>query len=76
MIKSCDVITQKTFSSHIQQEEIFQYWSQINTNKILIHHCSEDGKKEMVEKGTEYLQRKNKTTKIVGVGKHASQFIL
>lgn len=76
LIKSCDVITQKTFSSHIQQEEIFQYWSQINTNKILIHHCSEDGKKEMVEKGTEYLQRKNKTTKIVGVGKHASQFIL
>lgn len=76
LIKSCDVITLKTFSSHIQQEEIFKYWSQINTNKILIHHCSEEGKKEMQEKGIEYLQSKNKTTKIVGVGKHASQFIL
>lgn len=76
LIKSCDVIAYTTFSSHIQQDEIFDYWSKINAGKILIHHASEESKKELKEKGEEYLRSKNKTTRIVAVGTCASQFIL
>ncbi len=76
LIKSCDVMTFSSFSSHIQQDEIFSYWKQVSADKILIHHCTEEGKQEMMEKGKIELSKVNKTTKIISVGKHASQFVL
>lgn len=76
MKKFCDVINFKTFSSHIQHDEILDYWGKINASRILIHHANDEGKEELKEKGTEYLRSKDKTTKIVGVGKHANQFVL
>ena len=76
LIKHCDVVSFSTFSSHIQQEEIFDYWRQINADKIIIHHASPEAKKEMKEKGQEYLMSKNKTIRITPVGAYASQFIL
>ena len=76
LIKQCDVATFSTFSSHIQQQEIFDYWREINTNKIIIHHASKEAKEELIKKGKEYLLSKNKTTNIVGVSSCADQFIL
>ena len=76
LIKNCDVINFKTFSSHIQHDEIIDYWKKINTDKILVHHASEDGKREIKEAGKEELLKVNKTTSIVCVNKGASQFIL
>ena len=76
LIKQCDVVSFSTFSSHIQQEEIFDYWRQINADKIIIHHASAEAKEEMKIKGQEYLMSKNKTIRIVPVGVHAFQFIL
>ena len=60
----------------LQQEEIFDYWRQINADKIIIHHASDEAKEEMKIKGQEYLMSKNKTIRIVPVGVHAFQFIL
>lgn len=74
--KFCEVLSFSSWSSHIQYDEILNYWKEINTNCILIHHSEEEGKKILQEKGKEFLATKNKTTKIVAVGKHASQFIL
>lgn len=76
LIKQCDIVTFSTFSSHIMQEEIFEYWAKINADKILIHHASSESREELKVKGQEYLSSKNKTTKIVPVGTYANQFIL
>lgn len=76
LIKQCDVLSFTTFSSHIQQEEIFEYWGKINSEKILIHHSSVEAKNELKDKGEKYLLSKNKTIKVVPVGSYASQFKL
>lgn len=67
----------RTFSSHISYEELFKLFSQMQCDKILIHHSDKANKQQFVEEAKEYLKSKNKTTPIVAVdGKYASQFIL
>jgi metallo-beta-lactamase family protein len=76
LIKSCNVVSLKTFSSHIQRQELFDYWKQITADKIIIHHCDEEFKEQLIKDGTEELRKINKTTKIVAVNKKNDQFIL
>lgn len=75
-IKRCDVIRYKTFSSHIQQDELFNMWKQIHVEKIIIHHASEKAREELRIKGKEELRKCGLTTPIVPVTKCADQFVL
>ena len=45
-------------------------------DKIIIHHMDEDNKEVFVEECKDYISSKNKTTPLVAVGKHATEFIL
>lgn len=74
--KYCDVLSFKSWSSHIQFDEILHYWGEVNAERILIHHSTDEGKLNLQEEGKKYLSKRDKTTKIVGVGKYASQFVL
>jgi hypothetical protein len=77
LIKHCDVVGYKSFSSHIQRDELINgYWKQISADKIIIHHCDEEFKEQLIKDGTEELRKINKTTKIVAVSKKSDQFIL
>lgn len=66
----------KTFSSHISRDELMELFSEINCDKIIVHHSDENGKGKFIEDAKEYLKSKCKTTPVVAVGSHCSQFVL
>lgn len=63
--KMCHIKRFNTFSSHIQQPDLINYLKQINCNKIILHHGTEDAKSELRDKAKEELMRIGKTTPIV-----------
>lgn len=74
-IRRCKIKTFRTFSSHIQQDEIINYFKQISIgDRILIHHGNKESKYELKEKATEELRKIGKTTKIVVVDKGSDTF--
>lgn len=75
ILKRCKILSYKSFSSHISHDELLELWSQINCDKILVHH-SGDFKYKMIDEAKEYLSKKNKTTKVIPVNKGANQFVL
>lgn len=76
LLKRCDVIRYKTFSSHIQQDELIEMWKQINVSKIIIHHASKEARHELHVKGKEKLLEEGITTQICPVSDCADQFVL
>ena len=76
VLKRADIRQLKTFSSHISYGELLELWSNMDCDKILVHHSDGDGKLKMIEEAKEYLRSKNKTTPIIPVGKGCDQFIL
>lgn len=77
IIKSCEIIQFKSFSSHIQKDEIVNYWKQITAaDKIIIHHASSEAKENLIKLGKEELMKIGKTTKISATDRYHSQFVL
>lgn len=76
ILKSAEIKQLKTFSSHIQFDELLKLYRGINCEKILIHHSSEDGKEEFANIVREDLKSIGKSTKIDVVTKKNNQFIL
>ena len=59
------IISLKSFSSHISHEEMLEYYSDMNCNKIYLVHGSQDRKEAFKPILEEEISRKNKTTKVV-----------
>lgn len=74
--KNATILSYKSFSSHISYDELLELWSEINCDKILIHHSADNNKYKMIEEAKEYLSTKNKSTRLVPVNKGAYQFVL
>lgn len=73
--KSAHIYQLKTFSSHIQFDEIIDLFSSVNCKHILVHHSSEEGKYDLVKYAREEISKCNKTTKITAVDKGCQQFV-
>jgi metallo-beta-lactamase family protein len=76
VFKRALIKTFRTFSSHIQYEELINLYKNTNCNKILIHHSSEDKKYEFADEVRKELRKIGKTTKVDVVDKNNNQFIL
>ncbi|MGL4801905.1 MAG: MBL fold metallo-hydrolase RNA specificity domain-containing protein [Cetobacterium sp.] len=75
--KKCNIKIFSTFSSHIQRNELIDYFKHINIGKsILLHHGSKEAKYELKEEAKKELSRVGKTTKITVVDKGCDEFIL
>lgn len=59
------IISLKSFSSHISHEEMLEYYSDMNCNKIYLVHGSQDRKETFKPILEEEISKKNKTTKVV-----------
>lgn len=59
------IVSLKSFSSHISHEEMLEYYSNINCNKIYLVHGSQDRKEAFKPILEEEISKKNKTTKVV-----------
>lgn len=76
VLKKAKVYQQKSWSSHISNQELKELFAKVNYDKIIIHHCDEDNKEKFIEDCKEYMRSKNKTTPIVATGKCAYEFVL
>ena len=62
--KKCNIYEYKTWSSHIQGDELIKWFKGISADKIIIHH-SDDSKYRFRDIAQEELMKCNKTTPIV-----------
>jgi metallo-beta-lactamase family protein len=63
-IKS-DIVNLSSFSSHIQYKELLWYLSEINSEKVIIHHSDKSAKESFVKDLQEEINKKNKTSKVL-----------
>lgn len=65
----CDVVDLKSFSNHMQREELLEYYSSGNYDKICLVHGDMSTKLVFAELLKEEIQKKNKTNKVCVVNK-------
>lgn len=71
----CGVTTLHSFSSHIQHDEMLDYYSEINCEKVCLVHGEYKKKCEFGKELQELISKKNKTTKVVVANKSTSLLI-
>lgn len=76
ILKRAKIKQLKTFSSHIQYDELIKMFKGLDCNKILIHHSSEDEKEEFGNTVRDELRKIGKSTKVDVVTRKNNQFIL
>ena len=59
------IVSLKSFSSHISHEEMLEYYSNMNCNKIYLVHGSKERKEAFKPLLEDEISKKNKTSKVV-----------
>lgn len=75
-VKRSEIKKYKTFSSHIQKQELIEYFKTINAEYIILHHGNQEGKEELKRDATEELYKICKTTRIIATDQVNNRFIL
>ena len=76
ILKRAEVNQLKTFSSHIQYDELIKLYKGLDCQKILIHHSATNEKEEFGNTVREELRKIDKPTKVDIVTENNNQFIL
>lgn len=71
----CGVTTLHSFSSHIQHDEMLDYYSEIICDKLVLVHGEYKSKCEFGKELQEKIAKKNKTNKVVVANKSTSLLI-
>lgn len=71
----CGVTTLHSFSSHIQHDEMLDYYSEIICDKLVLVHGEYKSKCEFGKELQEEISKKNKTNKVVVANKSTSLLI-
>ena len=66
---NANIITLNSFSSHMQYNELLDYYSTINCEKIYLVHGQLNVKTQFANELKEALEKKNKTTQVICVNK-------
>lgn len=61
----CNIVSLKSFSSHMQFNELLDYYSSVNTQKIILVHGDKDAKIEFSKVLQEKIGMNNSTTKVI-----------
>lgn len=76
-IRRCQIKHYFTFSSHMQQQEIIDYFKQISIgHMILLHHGNMEAREELKKEATKQLKQIGKSVRIVSVGKGCDTFTI
>jgi len=65
----CGICSLKSFSSHIQREDMLEYYSGVNAEKIALVHGDFKDKCEFANDLQEVIGEKDKTTKVIVINK-------
>ncbi|MGL5717120.1 MAG: MBL fold metallo-hydrolase [Paraclostridium sp.] len=74
--KLCKVKVYNTWSSHIQSDELINYFKQINAERIVLHHSDQEYKYQFADNAKEELYKIGKTTRVSVADKNNSKFII
>ena len=72
----CEVVNFKTFTGHIQCDELISYMKNINCSNVYIHHGSDDAKKSLKFKADENFLFNGVSKKVKIIDKKNNQIIL
>lgn len=61
----CGIVSLQSLSSHIQRDQMLEYYSNIQTNSIYLVHGNMQGKIEFAKDLKEKFEKENKSTKVV-----------
>ena len=61
----CQVTNLMSFSSHMQQDSLLNYYSSVECERVILIHGSIDGKIEFAKPLQEEISKKNNTSKVV-----------
>jgi predicted metal-dependent RNase len=63
---NCNVIELKTFSSHIQRQELINYIKEMNvSDKVILVHGEKNGRDVLAKEVVEECMKVNKTTRVI-----------
>jgi metallo-beta-lactamase family protein len=62
---NCQIVSLHSFSSHIQRDEMINYYKNINCEKIILVHGDKNAKLGFAKELKEELEKMNKTTKVI-----------
>ena len=65
----CNVTDLKSFSSHMQHDDLLKYYSDVNCEKVALVHGEFKSKCEFAKELQQEISRKNKTGKVIVVNK-------
>lgn len=68
----CNVTDLKSFSSHIQHNQMLDYYSNVDCEKVCLVHGDFKPKCEFAKELQEEISKKNKTSKVISVNKSTS----
>ena len=74
-IKECNVDVLTTLSSHITYYGMLEYYSNINCNKLVLHHGAMNGKFQLKDDLNEIYTQKCRTTNIIVSDKNTKIFL-
>jgi metallo-beta-lactamase family protein len=63
------IVSLRSFSGHMQYQDLINYYSQINCSKIYLVHSNFDDKLQFAKDLKDKLESENKTTVVVAVNK-------
>jgi metallo-beta-lactamase family protein len=63
----CQIVDLKSFTCHMQYDDLLKYYSDINCEKIALVHSEFKGKVKFAEDLQKEISRKNKTSKVICV---------
>lgn len=68
----CGIVDLRSFSSHMQREDLLNYYKQINTNCIYLVHGEMQGKLQFAKDLKDILSKENKSTNVCVVNRGTS----
>jgi len=72
----CEIVICKSFSGHIQQDELINYMKGLNCQKILIHHGSNEAKEQLKFKAEESFLFSDMSKKVTIIDKKNNVFVI
>ena len=65
----CGIVSLRSFSSHMQRSELLKYYSELQTEKVILVHSNQQSKIEFAKELQEEISKKNRCYKVIAANK-------
>ena len=68
----CKIVDMKSFTSHMQYDDLIQYYSDVSADKICLVHSEQSGKLEFAKALQETIEKKGSRARVVCINRYTS----